>query len=103
MRSCAREAIWVIAKAASRGGGDGSSLSRGEQELDIALGAGDRARDQPLHRPAARRDPGGGGGADALVHRGIAHDAALADLAALGLELRLDQRDEAAAVPDQLH
>ena len=48
----------------------------------------------PQHGPALQFNPGFGLGADALVDRGIADDAALADFLAPGLELRLDQRDQ---------
>ena len=40
-------------------------------------------------------------GDDALVDGGVADDAALADVVAAGLELRLDERDDVAAGREQ--
>src|SRR4051812_11370656 len=97
MRNCALEAIWLICWRASRADREGSSFSRGEQEFHIAFGAGDRARHDALHRPAARCHPLRRIGADPLVDGGIADDAAFADLAPLRLELRLYESHQAAA------
>ena len=59
-----------------------------------AMGDGMRAGDAPAGLCA---HPGFDGGKGALTIGRIAHDAALADGVAAGLELRLDQRDQPAA------
>ena len=56
----------------------------------------------PSTVPAARAQPGRDFVADPLVHRRVAHHPALADLAAPGLELRLDQGDQPAAGPGEV-
>src|SRR3990167_684640 len=73
------------------------SLHRGDQKFDISFRAGDRAFDQIDHVPTRAGQPILDFGADALMNRGVADDAFLADLVPLGLELRLDQRDDARA------
>src|SRR3990167_4103973 len=79
------------------GAASSGSLHRGDQKFDISFGAGDRAFDQIDHVPAFAGQPFAHFGANACVHRGIADDAFLADLVPLGLELRLDQGDDARA------
>ena len=66
-----------------------------EQEFPVALRAEDRALDDTNHRPARlRRNPGGGALANRVMHCGIAHHAAFADMLAAGLELRFDEGHE---------
>src|SRR5437763_550447 len=66
-----------------------------EQEFPVALRADDRALDDTNHRPARlRRNPGGGALANRVMHCGIAHHAAFADMLAAGLELRFDEGHE---------
>src|SRR3546814_2460444 len=79
------------------GAASSGSLAPGDQKFDIALGPGDRAFDEVGHVPALAGQPASHFGADAFVDRGVAHDALLADLVPFGLELRLDQRDDARA------
>src|SRR3546814_12290972 len=77
-------------------GGSSSAVSR-NKELDISFGSRDRAWGDSLDTPSAPFQPVRNRPADALMHCGVAHHAALADLASLRLELRLDQRDQAPA------
>src|SRR3546814_11352263 len=77
-------------------GGSSSAVSR-NQELDISFGSRDRAWGDSLDTPSEPFQPVRNRPADALMHCGVAHHAALADLASLRLELRLDQRDQAPA------
>src|SRR5882724_1498612 len=68
----------------------------GDQELAVAVGAGNRTLGDADHGPTGlTAEPGGNAGADFLVQIGVADDAALADLRGADLELRLDQGDEA--------
>src|SRR5688572_33142482 len=69
---------------------------RRDEELDVALGARDRTFGDAEHAPAAGLEPLAHLAANASVKRGIADDAALADLVAADLELRLDQRHQRA-------
>ena len=71
-----------------------SAAMRGDQELDIALGAGNRAWRHAFNAPALPLQPGRDLGAHPVMHRRIAHHAALAHFGAPGLELRLDQRQQ---------
>ena len=68
-----------------------------DQELRVAVAARDRTRDQARDRPALRREPVADRAADLRVNGRIPHDAALAHAGAPGLELRLDEGDEACA------
>src|SRR5262245_23343179 len=67
----------------------------GDQELAVAVGAGDRAVGDADHAPTGlTAEPRDDAGANPAVQVGIADDAAFADLAGADLELRLDERDE---------
>src|SRR4051812_6014043 len=77
-------------------------LLRSQQELDVTLGPGDRARCYANYGPALALNPGPGFAADALVDSGIADDSTLAHFLAAGLELRFYQRDQLRARPSQL-
>src|SRR3546814_17152402 len=77
-------------------GGSSSAVSR-NKELDISFGSRDRAWGDSLDTPSAPFQPVRNRPADALMHCGVAHHAALADLASLRLELRLDQGEQAPA------
>src|SRR5579872_3825312 len=73
-----------------------------DQELAVAGGTKHRALGDADHGPARLiAEPGGDAVADRLVHRRVAHDPALPDLARAGLELRLDQRHERRALGRQ--
>src|SRR5882724_3056606 len=68
----------------------------GDQELAVAVGAGDRTLGDADHGPAGlTAEPRGNARADFLVQIGVADNAALADLRGADFELRLDQGDEA--------
>src|SRR5262249_57698722 len=65
------------------------------QELAIALSAGDRAIGEPDHAPARlSAEPVGNASANLLVQTGIADDSAFADIGRADLELRLDESDQ---------
>src|SRR5688572_18909659 len=69
------------------------------QEFDIPLRAGDGAWRHPQHAPAPPLQPVRRFGADALVDGRVADHSAFADLVAIRLELRLDQRNQPASRP----
>src|SRR6185312_2167967 len=74
---------------------DLTAASGGDQELAVAVGAGDRAVGDADHTPGGlTAEPFGDAGADPAVQIGITHDAALADLGGADLELGLDERDQ---------
>jgi hypothetical protein len=68
------------------------------EKLAVAVAPGDRAVEPAQHLQAECRAGVPQALLDHGVHRLVAHDAALADLAGLQLELRLDQHQQLAAV-----
>src|SRR5262249_12602640 len=81
-RSCSRDS-------------DLAAPPRRDQELAVAVGAGDRAVGETEHGPAGlAAEPVGDARADCPMEFGVADDAPLADLRRADLELRLDQRDQ---------
>ena len=74
-----------------------SASPRGDEELHIAFGAGDRAFHDAVDGPAAGFEPFARFAADPSVERGVADDAAFADFLAPDLELRFDERDQRAS------
>src|SRR5262252_10580292 len=74
-----------------------STTMRSDKELAVAVAAVDRRRKGRNDRAAERGDEGGDLGAYGRVDVRIAHDALLEPAALLDLELRLDERDHAAA------
>ena len=64
------------------------------EELDVAVGTGDRRRDDRAHAEPGSSRPATTSLDDRAPDVGVAHDAAFADTRPPGLELRLDQQDE---------
>ena len=73
---------------------------RPDEEFAVAVAAEDRRGDRAVDAPAERSQEGG----DVVAHRSVdgrvAHDAFL-EIAALRLELRLDQRNQVCALGEQ--
>src|SRR5580692_1190973 len=70
-----------------------STTFRLDKKFAVAVAAGERRRRDTADAPAERGQERADVVADRGVDRGVAHDAFL-DVAAAGLELRLDQREQ---------
>src|SRR5690349_10311238 len=78
-----------------------SAKARSDQELAVAVAAKNRRGDRAEHHQACFTQEARDIVTNGAMHRLIAHESFL-DVRAAGFELRLDQRDNAAAGPQKL-
>src|SRR5690606_36438162 len=98
--TCPR-ACWAGRTRSSARQGKRSSSGCAQEEFAVAVRAADRAVEPLVDAPAGLGRSVADPAAHELVQRRVAHDSVPVDAARTDLELRLDQREQAAAAPGQ--